>query len=203
MATGRPGCTQEVFSHTACRCGAEKVHGEGERQRLQAGLSGSPATAAVARQGGCCCRRATEPPTFHLHSASREAGRCTYRLQSGADKVGLGDGRSGGPHDLSATAGHRRLLDTARRQHGSLEHEGSHDFALQQAAAVSTAPDTQGSRRTALCRSSAACLWPRHPPPAVQGTHGRRGRGNQHAAASQALVSPVLRVTVKGSYPAQ
>lgn len=90
------------------------------------------ATAAVARQGGCCCRQAAESSTFHLHNASRKGGRCTYRLQSGADKVGLGGGRSGGAHDQGATAGHRRLLSAARRQHGSLEHEGSHDFALQQ-----------------------------------------------------------------------
>lgn len=168
--------------------GQEEMHGEGAGQQLQAGLSDSPATAAVARQGYCCCRRAAQPLHSTCTAPPGGEGGARTACRAGQTKSGSGtaaaEARTTRARRLATGACWTRRADST----GALSTRAAMTSRFSKAAAVSTVPGTQGSRRTALCRSSAACLWPRHPPPAAQGTHGRRGRANQDAAASQALV---------------
>ena len=134
LATGRPGCTHDVFSHPAC----------GGDMRQQATLCEdawmSPGAWQAARlppppqrrQPGLACA-ATGPPSephFACTTAEGSCKPCTHRLQRWADELGLGSSRRGGPHDQAAVPAGSGRLGALRREHGSLESEGSHSVAF-------------------------------------------------------------------------
>lgn len=159
LATGRPGCTHEDFSHTACTAGSHEA-GAAVRPCARRTLA-APPQLQLRRLHGC------GQATLRLHCASTRAASPAHRLQRRADELGLGRRGSGGAHDHGAATGRGRRLGALGSQQGCLER-GQHSVSRRGRAAAAARPGTSCTGlRTAPWEGRGAPLWQRHPPPPV------------------------------------